>query len=136
MRTTQRKGDIAKAKAIHSFLALGYDVALPMTESAAYDLIVDTGTGLYRVQVKYWGSGRAVGLRRIHSNSKGYVVKKTAVGAYDWLYVLTADGREYLVKECLDGRNCVTPQESCRIILAPDEADVPDPSLEPWFFVG
>src|SRR6516162_7401169 len=104
MRITQRKGDIAVAKAVHTFMLLGYDVARPLTESAAYDLIVDTGASLYRVQVRFSRTGKAVGLRRIHSNSQGYVVKKTLAGAYDWLYILTADGREYLVKHCLHGR--------------------------------
>jgi hypothetical protein len=32
MRTTQRKGDIATARAIARFTAMGYDVAIPLTE--------------------------------------------------------------------------------------------------------
>ena len=104
MRDTQRKGDIATAKAVHTFTALGYDVALPLTESAAYDLVVDDGASLIRVQCKYT-TVEQVGLRRIHSNSQGYVVKFTRPNAYDWLYILHADGREYLVKDCLAGRN-------------------------------
>jgi len=116
MRETQRKGDLAVAKAIHTFTAMGYDVSKPLTESAAYDLIVDTGEGLFRVQVRYWGGGgRAVELRRIHSNAQGYVVKKTRPGAYDWLYILTAEGQEYLMRECLVGRRSITPQESFRL---------------------
>jgi hypothetical protein len=115
MRTTQRKGDVGKAKAIHTFTSLGYDIALPLTESAAYDLIVDTGDGLFRVQVRYSSTGKEVGLRRIHSNSNGYVVKKTLARSYDWLYIVTGDGKEYLIKECLEGRNCITPKESDRI---------------------
>jgi hypothetical protein len=116
MRETQRKGDLAVAKAIHTFTAMGYDVATLITESAAYDIIVDTGDGLFRVQARYWGGGgRAVDLRRIHSNSQGYVVKKTRPGAYDWLYILTVDGKEYLIRECLSGRRCVTPKERFRL---------------------
>jgi hypothetical protein len=113
MRITQKKGDLAVAKAIYSFTNLGYEVSRPLTESAPYDLIVDTGDCLYRVQVKYCGAqNRVVSLRRVHSNSQGYVVKKTTPGAYDWLYVLNADGKEYLIRRCLHGRNGVTPQES------------------------
>lgn len=116
MRETQRKGDLAVAKAIHTFTSMGYDVAKPLTESAAYDLIVDTGEGLFRVQVRYWGGERReVELRRIHSNAQGYVIKKTSPGAYDWLYILAADGREYLLRHCLAGRRSVTPQESFRL---------------------
>lgn len=108
MRDTQRKGDRATAPAIASFTALDYDVAIPLTESAAYDLIIDTGRGLHRVQCKYI-SGRQVDLRRIHSNGGGFVVKTSAAEAYDWLYVLNAAGQEFLVKECLSGRRAFNP---------------------------
>ena len=108
MRTTQRKGDIAVAKAITRFTFIGYDVSLPLTESAAYDLIVDTGKNLKRVQVRY-SSVRQVALRRIHSNSKGYVVKKTKNNAYDWLYIFKDTGEEYLIKKCLANRNSLVP---------------------------
>lgn len=119
MLTTQRKGDIGVAQSIATFTKLGHDVALPLTESAAYDIIVDDGRGLHRVQVRYT-STEEVDLRRIHSDSQGYVIKKTKVNAYDWLYVLFADGREYLMKQCLDGRRSVKPTESTRI-LGPGE---------------
>ena len=110
MRTTQRKGDIAASQAIARFTRMGYDVALPFTDSAAYDLIVDVGgKGLKRVQVRY-SSTKDVELRRIHSNSKGYVVKKTKDKAYDWLYILKDSGEEYLIKRCLANRNSIRPK--------------------------
>lgn len=108
MRTTQRKGDIASAHAVARFTAMGYDVSIPFTESAAYDLVVDTGRKMARVQVRYC-STRQVALRRVHSNSRGYVVKKTSVNAYDWLYIYKHDGEEYLIKACLSGRNSIVP---------------------------
>lgn len=110
MRTTQRKGDIAVAQAIATFTKLGYDVAVPLTESAAYDIVVDADEYLFRVQVRF-SSTDEIELRRIHSNSKGYVIKKTKKNAYDWLYVLKKDGREYLIKECLDGRRSIKPKD-------------------------
>jgi hypothetical protein len=116
MRTTQRKGDIAVAQAISTFTKLGYDVALPITESAAYDLILDISDKLIRVQVRF-SSTKDVELRRIHSNSQGYVIKKTRLDAYDWLYVLFADNREYLIKQCLDGRRSIKPLESHRLLV-------------------
>jgi hypothetical protein len=76
MRITQRKGDLATAKAIATFTQMGYDVLIPITESAPYDIVIDTSEGLKRVQVKY-SSDRKVDLRNIHSNSNGYVVKKS-----------------------------------------------------------
>jgi hypothetical protein len=86
---------------------MGWDVAIPLTESAAYDLIVDDGDGLHRVQCKSVAT-RDVDLRRIHSNSTGYVVKRVTVDSYDWLRV-SPDGREFLYKECHAGRRSVTP---------------------------
>jgi len=112
MRDTQRKGDIARAIAISTFTSYGYDVSSPLTESASYDLVVDDGKKLYRVQAKYSNSVSGdVGLRRIHSNSKGYVIKRYAKNSYDWLYIYKPSGKEYLIKKCLEGRNAVRPQE-------------------------
>ncbi len=98
MRDTQRKGDIGVTQAIATFTRLGFDVALPVTESAAYDILVDDGLGVHRVQVRYC-SGVEVELRRIHSNSKGYVIKKTRAKAY-------------LIKECLESRRSIRPQDT------------------------
>ena len=109
MRTTQRKGDIATSRAIATFTAMGYDVSIPLTESAAYDLIVDDGVELVRVQCKFANDPRRqVDLRRIHSNSAGYVVKRAKEGSYDWLYVLDGGNSEYLFKTCLADRRSVT----------------------------
>lgn len=115
MRETQRKGDIAVSQAIATFTKMGFDVSIPFTESAAYDLVVDTNEGLKRVQVRYTSNGE-VDLRRIHSNSKGYVVKKTKLNAYDWLYVLNGE-KEYLIKECLSDRRSIKPTTECRLVL-------------------
>jgi hypothetical protein len=107
MRSTQQKGDTATAQCIATFTRMGFDVLLPLTESAAYDVALDTGTSIVRIQVKY-SSSKEVDLRNIHSNAKGYVVKKTKKDSYDWLYVLHESGKEYLVKECLDSRRSIT----------------------------
>ena len=115
MRITQRKGDIAVSQAISTFTKLGLDVSIPLTESAAYDLIVDTIDGLKRVQVRYTSSEK-VDLRRIHSNSKGYVVKKSVENAYDWLYILKSSGEEYIIKSCLPARRSITPKDEHLII--------------------
>ena len=116
MRATQRKGDIATSRAIAYFTAEGCDVSIPLTESAAYDIVVDDGAALFRVQCKFVGGvKREVDLRRIHSNSQGYVVKFNAANSYDWLYVLDSYGSEYLWKECLAGRRSLSLVEANRV---------------------
>lgn len=110
MRTTQRKGDIATTRAVATFTSMGFDVSLPITESAAYDIVVDDGVSLKRVQCKY-SSAKEVDLRRIHSNSQGYVVKRNQAASYDWLYVFHA-GSEYLIRECHVDRRSVTVRKT------------------------
>ena len=116
VRTTQRKGDIATARAVATFTAMGYDVSIPLTESAAYDLVVDDGHQLARVQCKFANDRRRqVDLRRIHSNSAGYVVKRASEGSYDWLFVLDGGGSEYLIKACLAERRSVTLRDADKL---------------------
>ena len=116
MRSTQRKGDYAVTKAIATFTKAGYDVSLPITESAAYDIVVDVDNSMKRVQVRYF-SGVEVELRRIHSNSSGYVVKKTKSNAYDWLYMLNEKDEEFMIKSCLDVRRSIRPKNEHRLKL-------------------
>lgn len=109
MRETQRKGDIATTQAIASFTRAGCDVSIPVTESAAYDLIVDINNRLYRVQNKF-SSLRDVDLRRVHNNAQGYVVKP-AFG-FDILYIFTVfDTHEYLILRSKWGTS-ITPKAS------------------------
>jgi hypothetical protein len=118
MRITQRKGDLATAQAIATFTRLGYDVLIPITESASYDIVVDTSDGLKRVQVKY-SSDRKDDLRNIHSNSNGYVVKKAKQDSYDWLYVLYENNgllEENLFTNCFVNRRSVSLIQSSKMI--------------------
>lgn len=112
-RHTQRKGDIAVSQAVATFTKKGYDVALLLTESASYDLIVDIEGELSRVQVKYCGSKRGrIDLRSIWSNSKGYQVKNPSENSFDLLYVYKPDGKEYLIKsDHFRGKNQIVPFE-------------------------
>lgn len=102
-RGTQRKGDLALAKAVDWFVSNGYDVLFPMSESSPYDLVVDDGNSLYKIQVKF-STNQDVDLRRIHSNSKGYVIKLYQPGDFDWLFV-HHDGRNFLCKEGFERKN-------------------------------
>jgi hypothetical protein len=116
VRTTQRKGDIATARAIATFTAMGYDVSIPLTESAAYDLVVDDGQVLARVQCKFANNHRRqVDLRRIHSNSNGYVIKRALADSYDWLFVLDGENSEYLIKTCLANRRSINLREADKL---------------------
>jgi len=117
MRITQRKGDIATTHAICIFTSMGYDVSLPITESASYDLIVDDGIKLFKVQVKY-SSDICVDLRRIHSNSKGYVVKFYNHSDFDWLYVYNPKLGSFLIKDDLSNRSTINLNDKYKLEVA------------------
>jgi PD-(D/E)XK endonuclease len=51
-RDTKRIGDISEAAVISAFTKRGFDVSVPFGENHRYDLIVDDGQKLLRVQVK------------------------------------------------------------------------------------
>jgi PD-(D/E)XK endonuclease len=51
-KNSKKQGDAALGQAIAYFTMLGYDVALPLTDSADWDLIVEMEDGLKRIQVK------------------------------------------------------------------------------------
>jgi len=117
MRETQRKGDLAVSVALKVFTEMGYDVSVPFTESAAYDLIVDLNSSLKRVQVKY-SKSRHIALRRIHSNSNGYVVKTPKKNSYDWLFVYSPNGDCFLIKrteKIFKNKNAITVLEKEKI---------------------
>lgn len=113
MAVTQLKGDRAVTQAIASFTREGMVVSIPVSESAQYDLVVDDGLKLNKVQVKYCGSKDGLlDLRRIHSNSKGYVTKFYSAGDFDLLYVLKGDGTEYVLSGAsLENKRSIVPKE-------------------------
>lgn len=49
---TKDKGSLVEAKIMTKFLTMGYKVSLPWGENSSYDMVVDTGDALLRVQCK------------------------------------------------------------------------------------
>lgn len=80
------KGAIAFSKAEIRALSKGYIISKPSTDCCRYDMIIDDGVNLIRIQVKYAGSknskstGNAfVNLRKEYKNGKrkdGYTKKE------------------------------------------------------------
>ena len=52
MANTKTVGDISEAKVLAKFIELGWAVMIPFGENQRYDLVLDRGKGLERVQVK------------------------------------------------------------------------------------
>jgi hypothetical protein len=50
--STRSKGDISEAKVLSILQEMGHNVLLPFGEGLKYDLAVDTGDEILRIQVK------------------------------------------------------------------------------------
>lgn len=97
-----QQGDVGVAAAKFHYMIEGAIVSAPETEQVKYDLIIDRGNGLERVQVKtssYKPTGRdtyEVTLRTIGGNrSTQKNITKVVSENVDILFILTMDGSCY-----------------------------------------
>ena len=114
-KNSKKQGDLGLATAIRYFSSVGATVLIPLTDSQDYDLVVEDDAGeLYKVQVKTTGfkkCGKFVcNLRVMGGNRRTYAVAKYADQlSYDLLFILTAEGKTYLIpKSELKVKNSVT----------------------------
>jgi hypothetical protein len=50
---TKQIGNLTELQCLTRFYELGYSVSIPYGDSEKYDMILDTGKNLYRIQVKH-----------------------------------------------------------------------------------
>ena len=100
----RHQGDLGEAAAIQWLTSIGGVVAFPLFHSPNYDLVVDLGRGLFRVQVKTSTCRHrvrdnfAVQLATSGGNqSWNRVVKKFDPSRFDFLFVVVGDGRRWFV---------------------------------------
>jgi Holliday junction resolvase-like predicted endonuclease len=91
MAVTKAKGDLAELMVASDLRRKGYRIAFPYGEDWDYDLIVERGARLERVQVKYAESdGAVIPVRcRSHSLTNGKVMrtKRYTAAMIDWIAV-------------------------------------------------
>lgn len=81
-------GNVGVGQAIAYYTAKHYVVSLPLNDSQSYDLIVDAGSGLKRVQVKTTASkDRTVELRSTGGNKSRNTYKPFDKCGSDLLFV-------------------------------------------------
>ncbi len=102
-------------QAIAYFTSEGYSVALPLTESQRYDLIVDDGDRLYRVEVKSTNYKRKNGSYAVQlatcGGNQSWNKKKKFLSSIDCdlLFVYRLDGVRYVIPvERVDGKASLT----------------------------
>lgn len=109
--TRTKQGDIGEARAIYEYTRLGYGVSRTLFDSCRYDLIIDDGSTLQRVQVKTTGrvvdsGGFAVQIVTTGGNRKVNTKRKREDTDYDILFVMTATNRCWSIPvSTLNGAN-------------------------------
>lgn len=94
-RNTAKQGDVGLADSMAFFAAKGYTVCLPISDSQAYDLLVELNGVVSKVQVKTTRHITKHGNHYlINVGNKEYPFDNTQV---DFLYFLTNENERYLV---------------------------------------
>lgn len=96
-KNTTKQGDIGEARAIYEYTKIGYGVSRTLFDSEKYDLVIDDGKSLYRVQVKT-ASGRSkygiyqCMLKTCGGNQSYHTIRNRQDNDYDILFVLAGSG--------------------------------------------
>jgi len=111
-KNTRRQGDVGLGQAIAYFTSLGYSVSLPLTESQRYDLIVDDGEELARIEVKSSRYTVPANSRYPDTSARIYQVQLATCGGNmtnkgkirkidalhsDYVFIFTESGDRYLI---------------------------------------
>ena len=113
-RNPREQGEIGLAIAISWFGRTGYAVLLPLCDNQPYDLVVDDGERLLRVDVKTTtrrtrGGAFYVDLRTTGGNRSIYTSRPFDPHHVEVLFIVTGAGDAYLVPSAeLRGRNSIT----------------------------
>ena len=99
----KKQGNVALGQAIFYFASQGYNISIPLVDSAEYDLIVEDNDGkLFRIQVKSTrysrGGNFEVSLLVSGGNMSGRGTKRLiSESKCDLVYVLCEDESAYLL---------------------------------------
>lgn len=92
---TKKLGDKGLGSAIAYYTNIGYTVMVPLTDSQDYDLVVDNGKYLEKVQVKFTSYKRRGNYQislAIKGGTSGGTVKKADDIVFDTLFVAADSG--------------------------------------------
>lgn len=100
-KNTKKQGDMGLGVAIGYFTSIGYTVGVPLTDSQDYDLIIDDGKKLGRVQVKTCSFKRRnyevnLSIKGGNRTSK-WKIKKFDTNQCDYLFVVTENLKKYFI---------------------------------------
>lgn len=128
LNTNKEKGNAGLSMAIAYFGANGYAVSLPLNDTQDYDLIVDDGNELYKVQAKCTDhkpseNSYEVALRST-GGTKGTVYKTVKSTNIQLLFVLCGDGTMYVIpKSVIKNCNTITLRKEKSKFAKKDDID-------------
>ncbi len=103
-RSPARKGDAGLGSAIAYFTSQGLTVSVPLTDSQDYDLLVDDGERISKVQAKATWVQKKSGAFEVwlRSNSGGCRSNNYAMSPFDWkkvdfVFILCSDGGQFCI---------------------------------------
>jgi len=100
---SKEKGDLSVIAAINFYGSLGYEILLPIGDKQKYDLVVDTGEKLLKVQCKYCGHkpknspSYHAPLRVMGGNQSFHTIKRYQSNDFDIYFVMTREGAIYAI---------------------------------------
>ena len=102
MLPPREQGDCGERAALHWLVGQGAHVSIPFGHSPDYDLVADFGDRLSRVQVKtsacrYKDRWTVTVCTRGGNQSWNGLVKRLNTSAFDDLFVLVGDGRQWFI---------------------------------------
>ncbi len=103
-KTATKRGDLGEVRAMYEMVKLGYAVCPPLSDSEKYDILVDVGTEIIKVQCKTTiykspSGNYAVNLKTTGGNSSSTKIIVRNKSHYDYLFVLTDDDICYFIPE-------------------------------------
>lgn len=132
---TNEKGGLGESRLIYEFTKKGWKVSLPLGHDAAYDMVVDDGEHLHRVQVKSVESSDDVVLvrtERTYTSGERIVTRRYSKSDFDLLGVFDRRGDKcYLIpvwmvadKSCISLRLTAPKNNQKKGILLADDFEV------------
>lgn len=115
-KNTKKQGDMGLGVAINYFTSQGYTVGVPLTDSQDYDLMIDDGNRLSRVQVKTCSYKRRsyevnLSIKGGNRTSKG-TLKRFDGTRCDYVFIVTITNEKYLIP-------CSDLAVECNLVLGP-----------------
>ncbi len=137
MKNTIARGSEAELMVSLVAVQQGFNVSVPLNHHSEYDLILDSGTKLHRIQVKRVYPVNSHGYQRLcvetrritvkHSGKGGAVAKTYADNGYDFLIAVDCENRNFWILP-----RAVTMKHKAQIYLGKEKQQF----FEQWNLLG